>query len=148
AQSDNRFEVGLGRGDSSRRMLGKKPMTIANMVEFTHAIKGMVRGDNVQYQGTEAQLPWANGYDIPVWIAAYGPKALQAAGEAGDGLVIQLADVDLVRYFSNQAIEAGKATGREMSNYQVMAAAPVWVGDMDKAREQTRWFPAMVGNHV
>jgi alkanesulfonate monooxygenase SsuD/methylene tetrahydromethanopterin reductase-like flavin-dependent oxidoreductase (luciferase family) len=55
AQSNNRFEVGLGRGDSSRRMLGKKPMTIANMVEFTHAIKGMVRGDNVQYQGTEAQ---------------------------------------------------------------------------------------------
>ncbi|MDQ7024824.1 MAG: TIGR03842 family LLM class F420-dependent oxidoreductase [Anaerolineae bacterium] len=147
-QSGNRFEVGLGRGDSSRRVLGKKPMTIANMVEFTHAIKGMVRGDNVQYHGTEAQLPWANGYDMPVWIAAYGPKALKAAGAAGDGLVIQLADIGLVKYFSNQAIEGGKAAGRDMSNYKIMSAAPVWVGDMDKAREQTRWFPAMVGNHV
>ena len=57
AQSDNRFEVGLGRGDSSRRMLGKKPMTIANMVKFTHAIKGMVRGDKVEYDGTEANFP-------------------------------------------------------------------------------------------
>jgi probable F420-dependent oxidoreductase len=147
-QSGNRFEIGLGRGDSSRRMLGKKPMTIANMVEFTHAVKGMVRGDNVQYQGTEAQLPWSNGYEIPVWIAAYGPKALQAAGEAGDGLVIQLADVDLVKYFSSQAIAGGTAAGRDMSNYKIMSAAPVWVGDMEKSLEQTRWFPAMVGNHV
>ena len=147
-QSGNRFELGLGRGDSSRRMLGKKPMTVANMVRFTHAVKGMVRGDNVEYDGTEAQFPWANGYDMPVHIAAYGPKALKGAGEAGDGLVIQLADVGLVKYFSNQAISAGEAAGRDMSNYQIMSAAPVWVGDMEKAREQTRWFPAMVGNHV
>jgi probable F420-dependent oxidoreductase len=147
-QSGNRFEVGVGRGDSSRRVLGRKPMTIANMVEFSNAIKGMIRGDKVQYDGTEAQLPWANGYEIPVWIAAYGPQALVAAGEAGDGLVIQLADVGLVKYFSNQAIEAGKAAGKDMSKYQIMSAAPVWVGDIQKAREQTRWFPAMVGNHV
>ncbi len=29
-----------------------------------------------------------------------------------------------------------------------MSCAPTWVGDMEEAREQTRWFPAMVGNHV
>jgi probable F420-dependent oxidoreductase len=147
-QSGNRFEVALGRGDSSRRVLGKKPMTIAHMVEFTNAIKGMVRGDNVEYDGTEAQFPWANGYELPVWIAAYGPKALKAAGEAGDGLVIQLAEPGLVRWFSSQALEAGKAAGRDMSGYKVMSAAPVWVGDIETARAQTRWFPAMVGNHV
>lgn len=147
-QSGNRFEIGLGRGDSSRRVLGKKPMTIQHMVEFTHAVKGMVRGDKVEYDGTEAEFPWANGYEIPIHIAAYGPKALKAAGEAGDGLVIQLADVGLVKYFSAQAKAAGKAAGRDMSNYKIMSAAPVWVGDMEKAREQTRWFPAMVGNHV
>jgi probable F420-dependent oxidoreductase len=147
-QSGNRFEVGLGRGDSSRRVLGKKPMTIANMVEFTYTIKGMVRGDHVEYDGTEAQFPWANGYELPVWIAAYGPKALKAAGEAGDGLVIQLAEPGLVRWFSGQALEAGKAAGRDMSGYKIMSAAPVWVGDIETARAQTRWFPAMVGNHV
>jgi alkanesulfonate monooxygenase SsuD/methylene tetrahydromethanopterin reductase-like flavin-dependent oxidoreductase (luciferase family) len=35
-----------------------------------------------------------------------------------------------------------------MGQYQVMSAAPVWVGDLPKGRTQTRWFPAMVGNHV
>lgn len=147
-QSGGRLDIGVGRGDSSRRVLGKRPMNIANMIEFVNAIKGMVRGDAVSYDGVETQLPWADGYEIPMWIAAYGPKALAGAGQAGDGLVIQLAEPGLVKWFSEQAIAAGKAAGRDMSGYQVMAAAPVWVGDFDKGREQTRWFPAMVGNHV
>lgn len=148
AQSDGRFEMGVGRGDSSRRVLGKNPMTIANMIAFSEAVKGMVRGDKVTYDGVEVQIPWAQPYELPVWIAAYGPKALEGAGTAGDGLVIQLAEPSLVKWFSEQAIAAGKAAGRDMSGYQVMSAAPVWVGDTQKGREQTRWFPAMVGNHV
>lgn len=147
-QSGGRFDAGIGRGDSSRRVLGKRPLNIETMVEFSHAIKDMVRGDKVTYDEIETQIPWAEGYEMPVWIAAYGPKALAAAGQHGDGLVIQLADPWLVKWFSDQAISAGKAAGRNMSGYRVMSAAPVWVGDMEKAREQTRWFPAMVGNHV
>ena len=147
-QSGNRIEIGLGRGDSSRRVLGKKPMTVANMEKFANVLRGLVRGDKVEYDGTEVEFPWANGYEMAVWIAAYGPKALAGAGRSGEGLVIQLADPGLVKFFSEQAIKAGEDAGKDMSNYKIMSAAPVWVGDMDKAREQTRWFPAMVGNHV
>ncbi|CAG1013022.1 5,10-methylenetetrahydromethanopterin reductase [Anaerolineae bacterium] len=149
-QSDGRFDVGIGRGDSSRRVMGRKPMTIETMVEFADALRKMVKGESVTYADDVApvEIPWANGYELPVWIAAYGPKALKGAGEAGDGLIIQLADPWLVKYFTDQAIAAGKAAGRDMSNFKVMSAAPAWVGDMDKARAQTRWFPAMVGNHV
>ncbi len=149
-QSGGRLDIGLGRGDSSMRVMGKTPKTIARMCEFVHAVKGMVRGETVRYaEAPDAvQIPWAGGYDLPVWIAAYGPRALKAAGEHGDGLVIQLAEPLLCRWFLDQALEAGEAAGRDMSGYRVMAAAPVWVGDVAKGREQTRWFPAMVGNHV
>ncbi|MHA1992763.1 MAG: TIGR03842 family LLM class F420-dependent oxidoreductase [Candidatus Hodarchaeales archaeon] len=148
-QSGGRFKVGLGRGDSSRRVLGKTPMTVETMKEFTKAIKGIVKGDLVKYQNTEAQLPWGlEGFDLPVWIAAYGPKALKAAGQVGDGLIVQLGDPGLVKWFHDQALKAGKTLKRDMSDFQLMSAAPVWVGDMEKSREQTRWFPAMVGNHV
>jgi probable F420-dependent oxidoreductase len=147
-QSNGRFDMGVGRGDSSRRVLGKKPLTIETMVEFSEAVKGMIRGDKVTYDEIETQIPWADGYEMPVWIAAYGPKALKGAGEAGDGLVIQLAEPSLVKWFSDRAISAGKEAGRDMSKYQIMSAAPVWVGDMEKGRTQTRWFPGMVGNHV
>lgn len=150
AQSGGRVDMGVGRGDSSRRVLGRKPLNVETMIEFCDAVRGMVRGDEVQYDEELApvQFPWADGFELPVWIAAYGPKALGAAGTAGDGLIIQLADPWLVKWFSEQAIEAGKAAGKDMSNFKVMSAAPVWVGDMATARAQTRWFPAMVGNHV
>jgi probable F420-dependent oxidoreductase len=149
-QSGGRFDLGIGRGDSSRRMLGKKPETVERMVEFAESVKKMVRGDTVKYSEdyAEVTIPWATGYELPIWFAAYGPKALAAAGQHGDGLIIQLADPWLVEWFSSQALEAGKAAGKDMSGYRIMSAAPVWVGDMRKAREQTRWFPAMVGNHV
>ncbi|MHA2366335.1 MAG: TIGR03842 family LLM class F420-dependent oxidoreductase [Candidatus Hodarchaeales archaeon] len=151
-QSGGRFDIGLGRGDSSLRMLGRKPMKVATMSEFVKKIKAIVRGEKVEYKyegrTIEVQLPWATGYELPVWVAAYGPKALKAAGETGDGLVIQLADTWLNKWFTGRVKEAGESMGRDMSNYKIMSAAPVWVGDMKKAREQTRWFPAMVGNHV
>ncbi|MBZ0289277.1 MAG: TIGR03842 family LLM class F420-dependent oxidoreductase, partial [Anaerolineae bacterium] len=149
-QSGGRFDMGLGRGDSSRRVLGKKPLNVETMVEFSNAVKAMIRGEEVQYDEEQksVQLPWATGYDMPTWIAAYGPKALAAAGASADGLIIQLGDPWLVKWFSDQAVNAGKAAGKDMQGYKIMSAAPVWVGDIQKGREQTRWFPAMVGNHV
>ena len=137
-QSDNRIEIGIGRGDSSRRMLGKKPMTVANMERFADTLRGLVRGDEVAYDDTSARFPWANGYELPIWIAAYGPKALAGAGRCGDGLVIQLADPGLVKWFSDQAIAGGQAAGKDMSNYQIMSAAPVWIGDIDKSPANKR----------
>lgn len=149
-QSGGRFDIGLGRGDSSLRVMGKRPNTIERMAEFVGAIKGIVRGDAVKYDDApaEVQLPWAEGYELPVWVAAYGPKALATAGQVGDGLIVQLGEPLLVKWFLEQAKTAGQEAGRDMSNFKVMSAAPIWVGDVNKGREQTRWFPAMVGNHV
>jgi probable F420-dependent oxidoreductase len=149
-QSNGRFHIGLGRGDSAMRVMGKKPAKLARVAEFTTKVKAMVRGEEVNYgESPEAvKFPWANGYELPVYIGAYGPKALKTAGEYGDGVVLQIAEPQLVKWFAEQAIDAGKAAGRDMSNYQVIASAPAYVGDMDYCIEQTKWFPAMVGNHV
>jgi probable F420-dependent oxidoreductase len=143
----DRLDIGIGRGDSSRRVLGRKPLTVETMVEFADALRALVRGDTIKYDGQDVELVWSKA-QLPIWIAGYGPKALVAAGQHADGLIIQLADPWLVNWFTQQAKDAGKAAGRDMSNFKVMAAAPVWVGDMKTARHQTGWFPAMVGNHV
>lgn len=147
--SDNRYDMGVGRGDSSLRMLGRKPNTIKSTVAFVDLVKRMARGETVHIHDRDLELPWARPEtEIPAWFAAYGPKALKAAGECADGLVLQLADPWLIKYFADQAKTAAREAGRNPDELRVMAAAPVWVGDIEKAREQTRWFPAMVGNHV
>ena len=148
-QSEGRFEICVGRGDSSRRMMGHKPASIARMSDFIATVKALCRGESVRYEGcpVDVQFTWSE-FELAVWIAAYGPKALAAAGEVGDGLVLQIGDPGLCQWFTEQAVQAGKKAGRDMSGYKVMSAAPAFIGPMEACLEQTRWFPAMVGNHV
>ncbi len=145
--SGNRYDLGVGRGDSSRRVLGKKPLNLQTMVEFSQACVDLAAGKKIEVDEREVELVWSNS-TMPTWFAAYGPKALACAGEHADGLILQLADPWLVKWFSKQALEAGEKAGRDMSKFRIMSAAPVWVGDLEKGRAQTKWFPAMVGNHV
>ena len=149
-QSGGRIDMGLGRGDSSVRVMGKKPATLARLTEFTQKVKALIRGEEVAYEGCvdPVQFPWADGYELPVWIAAYGPKALAVAGEIGDGVILQIADPFLCKWFTDQAIRGGEAAGKDMSNFKVMVAAPAYFGDREECIAKTKWFPAMVGNHV
>ncbi|MEL7390652.1 MAG: LLM class flavin-dependent oxidoreductase, partial [Pseudomonadota bacterium] len=48
-QSNGRFDIGVGRGDSAVRVMGKKPAPLARMEEFILKVKDMVRGDEAIY---------------------------------------------------------------------------------------------------
>ena len=54
------------------------------------------------YEGTELTLPWTGRWTLPVWVAGYGPMALAMAGRIADGIILQLADPDLIRWFVGQ----------------------------------------------
>ena len=145
-----RFDIGLGRGDSAVRVMGLKPSPLARLEEFAHVIRSLVKGEKAQYGECPepVQFPWASGYELPIWVAAYGPKALSSAGRVGDGLILQIAEPSIIKWLTGQAIKAGEEDGKNMSNYRVMAAAPALTGPLDDAIEKVKWFPAMVGNHV
>lgn len=149
-QSDGRFDIGLGRGDSAVRVMGRKPASLEKLEEFARVVKALIRGEAVQYGETPEpiQFPWSVGYELPIWVAAYGPKALSSAGRVGDGLILQIAEPGIVKWLADEAKAAGAAAGRDMSGYKVMAAAPAYTGPIDVALEKVKWFPAMVGNHV
>jgi probable F420-dependent oxidoreductase len=146
--SGGRIDMAVGRGDSSQRMLGRKPVTYAEMGEFVETVRKLVHGEEAPVLNYPTTLTWSQ-YKMPIWIAAYGPLALKTAGMHADGLIIQLGDPFLCEWFINQFREAATHVGRDASQLRVCAAAPVYMSeDMEKNREQTRWFPAMVGNHV
>ncbi len=149
-QSGGRMEVAVGRGDSSRRVMGNKPASLERVAEFVHKVKAMARGEAATYPEcpSPVQFPWAIGQELPMWVGAYGPQALKCAGEHADGVVLQIAEPGLCKWFADQCHAAGKAAGRDMSKYGVMAAAPAYFGTLEEGIEATKWFPAMVGNHV
>ncbi len=146
--TDGRMDLGIGRGDSARRVLGKPPITMANTEEAIGVIRTLVAGGSVEYEGTELAFPWTRGWTLPVWVAGYGPMAIAMTGRVADGIILQLADPDLIRWFAGQLREAATAASRDPALIRVQAAAPAHVGSREIGRERTRWFPALVSNHV
>ncbi|MGZ8562168.1 MAG: TIGR03842 family LLM class F420-dependent oxidoreductase [Candidatus Limnocylindria bacterium] len=146
--SGGRMDLGIGRGDSARRVLGKPPTTMKTLEEAIAVIRDLVEGRAVTFEGTELVLPWTGKWKLPVWVAGYGPMALAMTGRVADGLILQLADPDLIRWFVSQLREAEAVAGRPAGSVKVQAAAPAHIGPRKLGRERTRWFPALVSNHV
>ncbi len=147
--SDGRMDCGIGRGDSSRRVMGKKPTTLENLEETVRVIRDLNSGKQILYDSHPIQMPWADKGVPPIWVAGYGPKALRCAGRIGDGVILQFADPHLIKWCLGFVKEGAAEAGRDFSKIKVMSATAVWVSaDKKVARDRVRWFPALVSNHV
>jgi probable F420-dependent oxidoreductase len=146
----NRTICGIGRGDSARRYIGQAPVSLPVLADAMTVIKGLAEGREVTHHGSPLRIPWVReGASLPVWMAAYGPKALRLAGEQADGFILQTADPDIARWTFGSVRSAALAAGRDPSAITMCVAAPAYVGDdLAHQREQLRWFGGMVGNHV
>jgi probable F420-dependent oxidoreductase len=149
--SNGRMVMGIGRGDSSRRVVGLKPVLVAEFERRCAMVKDLMNGRKVDWNEKELELTWVRKDlpEIPLWVAGYGPKALGVAGRVGDGVIIQLADPVIIQWIMDTARRAAEEAGRDPSELKCIVGAPSHVsGDIADAREQSRWFPAMVSNHV
>jgi probable F420-dependent oxidoreductase len=147
--SGGRMDCGIGRGDSSRRVMGKKPATIDNLEYTVRIIRDLNSGKQITYEGHPIQMGWADHGVPPIWVAGYGPKALRCAGRIGDGVILQFADPHLIKWCLQFVREGAQEAGRDLSGLKVMSATAVWISEDRKvARERVRWFPALVSNHV
>ncbi|KAF0847048.1 TIGR03842 family LLM class F420-dependent oxidoreductase [Nocardia caishijiensis] len=145
----NRTICGIGRGDSAVRVGGGKPTTLATLRESVRVIKELANSRPVEVDGRVLQFPWSTGSTLDVWVAAYGPKALQLTGEVADGFILQLADLDIAEWMIRTVKDAATAAGRDPDAVKICVAAPMYIGtDRAHMRDQCRWFGGMVGNHV
>ncbi|MGH3080010.1 MAG: TIGR03842 family LLM class F420-dependent oxidoreductase [Gaiellaceae bacterium] len=149
--SNGRMVMGIGRGDSSRRVVGLKPVRVAEFEARCQMIKDLMNGRKVDWNEKELELTWARKElpEIPMWIAGYGPKALAVAGRVADGVIIQLADPVIIQWIMDVARKAAEEAGRDPAELKCIVGAPSHItDDLADARDQVRWFPAMVSNHV
>jgi probable F420-dependent oxidoreductase len=149
--SNGRMAMGIGRGDSSRRVVGLKPVRVAEFELRCAMIRDLMNGREVDWNDKQLKLEWVREELplIPMWIAGYGPKALAVAGRVADGVIIQLADPQIIQWIMDTARHAAEEAGRDPSELKCIVGAPSNVtDDIESAREQAKWFPAMVSNHV
>src|SRR6058998_2372235 len=64
--SNGRMVMGIGRGDSARRVIGYKPVKMAEFEAALRMMKALMNGEPVEWNGKELELTWAKGRpDIP-----------------------------------------------------------------------------------
>lgn len=96
-----RVEVWIGRGFSSLNVVGLPYGTVQQMRETVLALKQLLAGAWDVFPGVHSRMKHGGGGQIPIYIAAAGPKTIQLAGEVADGVLLS---VD----FTSQALERGR----------------------------------------
>src|SRR6266516_903925 len=141
--SGGRMIMGIGRGDSARRTIGLQPVKVAEFERSVNVIRDLLHGRKVHWNDVDIELVWAKGLPpVPLYVAGYGPKVLAIAGRCADGVIIQLADPEIVEWIVRQVRAAAEEAGRDPAEIKVMACAPAHVSeDVAAACEQVRWFP-------
>ncbi len=146
--SGGRMIMGIGRGDSAVRVMGKKPCSLAMLEQAIKEIRLLASGEITHIDTQPVQIKWAHGR-LPIFVAAYGPKVLRLAGRIGDGVILQFADPHLIKWCLSFVREGCEEAGHDWSQFHVMCATASYVSDdLNHACSQVRWFPALVSNHV
>src|SRR3954449_12084479 len=85
-------------GRPAARHSGPQPMKVADFEKALAMIHEFMNGREVNWNDKDLQLKWVREElpQIPMWVAGYGPKALGVAGRVGDGVIIQLADPEII----------------------------------------------------
>jgi 5,10-methylenetetrahydromethanopterin reductase len=88
---------GIGTGNTAMRTMGHKPMRIAEFEEYLETLGPLLRGEEAEFawRGDSApvrHLMPDHGFvrfepRIPVYVSAFGPRALALAARLGDGLI-------------------------------------------------------------
>jgi alkanesulfonate monooxygenase SsuD/methylene tetrahydromethanopterin reductase-like flavin-dependent oxidoreductase (luciferase family) len=92
-----RVFLGIGTGHTAMRVMGQDPMPVKEFREYLRVVRSLLDGEAVDYtyrgKTREIQFLHRDRYylnldnHIPIYVAANGPKALEAAGAYGDGWV-------------------------------------------------------------
>ena len=147
--SDGRMDLGIGRGDSARRVLGKPPITLAHTEEAIRVIRALVAGEHDRLRGHGPPLPLDARLDAPRLgrgLRTDGDRDDRAGRRRDHPPARRSRPHPLVRRPSSARPRS--PPGAIPAPIKVQAAAPAHVGPRDVGRERTRWFPALVSNHV
>jgi 5,10-methylenetetrahydromethanopterin reductase len=164
ALAPGRVVLGLGTGNSARRAMGMPPYRVSQLREHVRVVRGLLGGGEVDYREGELnrsirffhqQLQLINTCDrIPIYIAGNAPRAIELAGEMGDGFITSRTNtVQGWRETWAQARTSAERAGRNPQEIYTMlltAACLLRPGeDYDSPRVRTEAGPwAMVALHA
>lgn len=110
---------GVGTGNTAMRIMGHKPMRIAEFDEYLRTVGPLLRGEEVDYEwrGERSLVRHIMADDgfvdfehrIPIHVSGFGPRSLALAGKYGDGAVVSTPPTPGAIQRVWEAIDAGAA---------------------------------------
>jgi 5,10-methylenetetrahydromethanopterin reductase len=118
-----RVKFVIGTGYTSASTIGRKPASLAEMRASIGAIKALLAGLTVDWNGTPGRLAFAARRPIPVIMAASGPKAIEVAGEVADGVLLLVgANAGIVERALDLLDRGARRAGRRVEDLEVIWA--------------------------
>jgi G6PDH family F420-dependent oxidoreductase len=112
-QLDGRFTLGVGSGEAlNEHILGdvwpSADVRLEMLEEAVDLIRDLWKGASVTHQGKHYRTDTARIYTRPeqpppIYVSAFGPKALDVAARIGDGYIGTQDDPDLVKGFKEKS---------------------------------------------
>jgi 5,10-methylenetetrahydromethanopterin reductase len=108
--SGGRMIIGIGVGESSVHTVGLRPARLKRLEEVAVALRQLTRGEEADFDGRPIHIPWARR-NVPLFIAASGPKSLQLAGRIADGVLFQVGALPSSVRYAMRNVEIGRDLG-------------------------------------
>src|SRR3954467_214006 len=125
--------------------------------EYIEVVRMALRRERVDFQGETLVLPLPDGpgkplkltiapvqEQIPIYLAAIGPKNTALAGEIADGWIPTLLDPEHLSTLRENLDEGASRAGRALEGFDIAPSVQVFVhDDLDAARDALRPFIAL-----
>ncbi len=127
-----RVTVAVGSGFTGARCLGQKPMRWRDVTVYIEALRALLRGEEVAWDGSVVRMMHPDGFapprpiEVPVLVAASGPKGVAAARAVGDGVFFGGAPSPAGAEFAHVALLTFGTVlddGEDVGSERVLAAA-------------------------
>ena len=120
------------------------------MRDIVPMLRDLMAGKQVDVEGHEARILWASESDVPILMAASGPRNLRLGGALADIVMMQVGvNPEACRWGVEQVHAGAEAAGRDPAEVEItLYTAMVVSDDLDYARSQTKWAAACARNHL
>jgi 5,10-methylenetetrahydromethanopterin reductase len=92
-----RVSCGVGTGNTARRLMGKRPLTLESFERWVGDLRRLLDGQEIELESGPRRarvrhMAPDHGFvafepKIPVYLSGFGPRSIALAGKCGDGLV-------------------------------------------------------------
>ncbi len=118
--------LGIGSGFTGRNTMGLPPVPLGQIRSYVKMVRSLLHGDEVIYRDGKHErairfLHPNHGYinlkdQIPIYLAADGPKALELVGELADGWVTVLSGPERFHEKFESVKKGAQRAGRSVEN--------------------------------